>query len=136
MSDRERLFKQRVRKCSKELRKVLRFLWTVAANAGDGVDQPPTIVGDVGIAYYAGGLRFCRFDVRFGRGPGHIFALVPSATEDDLAAVGELSKQKGWVRVKDLRAAVQLVPLILESYREATRKGRGRAKRGGQGQGR
>jgi hypothetical protein len=121
MLDRERLFEERIADSGKSLQGVLKFLQIVAENAGEGIDPPRTAAGGVGTSYKFGRRRVCQFDVRHSRGASHIFALVPGAALSALAEIGELSKQPGWVRIKNLRAAVKLVPLILESYRRIAR---------------
>jgi hypothetical protein len=122
MLDRRRLFDQRVVRCSKDLQDVFEFLETVAGHAGDVLDPPTIEARGVGITHWAGGRRFCRFDPKFDPRAPHIFAFVPDVPAASFSSVGEPGMQKGWVKVQNLRAAVQLVPLILEAYREATRK--------------
>jgi hypothetical protein len=125
MSDRHHLLNERISKCSQELGEVMKFLEIVAMHAGlDGADSTVEARG-IGIAYWVRGRRFCRFDPKFHSRAPHIFAFVADARVLDLARAGATGKQRGWVKIENLRGAVQLVPIILQAYSSVGLQGRG-----------
>lgn len=108
--------------CSQSNKGLLDFMMTVAAHAGPAV-EPPTfeVRGNkgLGVTYWTNGRRFCRFDPK--PQADHVWAMVPDADRSALGASGSVSPRSDgpWVTVKNLRGAVQLVPLILQSYNSA-----------------
>lgn len=110
--------------CSQANKDLLDFMMTVAEHAGPAV-EPPTfeVRADkgLGVTYWTNGRRFCRFDPK--PQADHVWALIPDADRTALGAAGSVSPRSDgpWVTVKDLHGAVQLVPLILQSYNSARR---------------
>jgi hypothetical protein len=122
-ADRKESFNKRSKECGQVTRNVLDFLRTAAEHAGSRVDPPTFEVRGVGITYWTGGKRFCRFDPK--PRADHVWALVPSANLVALAYAGTVSEREDglWVTIRDLRGAVRLVPEILRAYDAATQKG-------------
>ena len=113
-------FDARRDECGQTTRDVLDFLRTAAEHAGSHVGPPTFEARGVGIAYWTGGKRFCRFDPK--PKAGHVWALVPGGNLVALAFAGTVSEREDgpWVTVKDVRGAVRLVPEILRAYDAAS----------------
>lgn len=102
--------------CDQATQDLITFLRTAAENAGPEREAPSYEVRGVGITYWAGGRRFCRFDPK--PQAGHVWAMVPGADRRALQSAGHVSTRADgpWVTIRDLRGAVRLVPIILLSY--------------------
>lgn len=115
-------FDARREQCGQATRKVLDFLKNVAAHAGSHVEPPTFEVRGVGITYWSGGKRFCRFDPKHQA--DHVGALVSGGDRVALAAAGTVSDREDgpWVTIKNMHGAVRLVPEILRAYDAATQE--------------
>ena len=113
-------FDARREECSQATRNVLDFLKTVAEHAGSHVEPPAFEVRGVGITYWSGGKRFCRFDPKHQA--DHVWALVPGGDRVALGVAGTVSDREDgpWVTIKNMCGAVRLVPEILRAYDAAT----------------
>lgn len=110
-------FNDRRSKCSQPIRETLDFLMTVAEHVGSDSVTHKFEVRGTGITYWSKGNRFCRFDPKQVK---HVQALIPQAHLDALDKAGleyTRSDTDGpWIRIKDLRDAVRLVPFILKAH--------------------
>jgi hypothetical protein len=113
-------FDARCEECNQATRNIVAFLKTVAEHAGFKVDAPTFEVRGVGITYWSGGKRFCRFDPKHQA--DHVWALVPGGDRVALKAAGKVSVREDgpWVTIKDMHGAVRLVPQILRAYDAAS----------------
>ena len=109
-------FGARREECGQTTRAVLDLLRTAAEHAGSRVDPPTFEARGVGVTYWTGGKRFCRFDPK--PKANHVWALVPQGNLVALAFAGTVSEREDgpWVTVKDMRGAMRLVPEILRAY--------------------
>ena len=70
----------------------------------------------VGVTYWRGAKRFCRFDPKHQA--NHVGALIPGANRAALEDAGTVSDRNDgpWVTIKNMRGAVRLVPEMLRAY--------------------
>jgi hypothetical protein len=109
-------FEERRNACSQNTRDILAFLQTAAEYAGADVRPPTFEARGIGITYWTGKRRFCRFDPKHQA--DHVWALVPGGDRVALASAGRVSEREDgpWVTVGDMPGAVRLVPEILRAY--------------------
>jgi hypothetical protein len=111
--------------CSDHLREMVAYLRSTAKHAGPRVTprryKHPEPNKGWGITYYMSGEWFCHFHPKQDPDSDHVGVRILGATADELKAIAlEPSEERVdgqlWVRVKSMREAVRLVPLILRGH--------------------
>ena len=112
-------FDERVKRCGKKLQELIAYLTSTATYSGANVSPRHYVVKNGwGITFYAGDNWFCQFHPKESK--EHVWALVQGAKSSALRDAGftpadRIDKQL-WVTVKNMNAAVRLVPLILRAH--------------------
>ena len=122
-------FNERRKNASPQIREVLDFLTTVAANAGLDVESPPTpeLKGE-GVKYRNGGGQFCVIHLREKR----VWARVDHDRKARAALVADLKdahltytreqKDGPWVQLPNMQDAVRFVTFITQAYDDRARR--------------
>ena len=122
-------FNERRNKCSPQIREVLDFLMTVAANAGPDVELPPTpeLKGE-GVKYRNGGGQFCTLHLREKRVWAQIAherserAVLVADLKDAHLAFTREQKDGPWVQIPNMQDAVRFVTFIVQAYDDRARR--------------